>query len=72
MHLAAAAVRGFLSIHFWSDPRKVGPYRPDAWVWKNGKIVRVSDIPQEPAVTETTRVRPDLNALGRFVLEQIQ
>ena len=72
MHLAAAAARGLLSIHFWSDPRKVGPYRPDAWVWKNGKIVRVSDIPQEPAVTETTRVRPDLNALGRFVLEQIQ
>jgi ADP-heptose:LPS heptosyltransferase len=72
MHLAAAAARGLLSIHFWSDPRKVGPYRPDAWVWKNGKIVRVSDIPPEPTIAESTRLRPEPEMLGRFVLGQIQ
>ena len=72
MHLAAAAARGLLSIHFWSNPRKVGPYRHDAWVWKNGKIVRVSDIPREPSIAESSRLRPDPGTLGRFVLEQIQ
>jgi heptosyltransferase I len=72
MHLAAAAARGLLSIHFWSDPRKVGPYRPDAWVWKNGEIVRVSNIAGEPAIADSTRLRPDPSTLGRFILEQIQ
>lgn len=40
MHLAAALNRPLLSIHAWSDPRKVGPYRADAWVWKNGRLFR--------------------------------
>ena len=40
MHLAAALNRPLLSIHAWSDPRKDGPYRPDAWVWKNGRFFR--------------------------------
>ncbi len=38
MHLAAALDRPLLSIHTWSDPRLVGPYRADAWVWKNGEL----------------------------------
>ncbi len=38
MHIAAALTPRLLSIHTWSDPQKVGPYRPDAWVWKNGSL----------------------------------
>lgn len=44
-HLAAALGRPMVAIHAWSDPRKVGPYRADAWVWKNGILTQVRDLP---------------------------
>ena len=49
MHIAAAVTDRLLSIHTWTDPRRVGPYNPDAWVWKHGRILRVSEL-------ETTKV----------------
>ena len=42
MHIAAALNPRLLSIHTWSDPRKVGPYCPDAWVWKDGVLFQMS------------------------------
>ena len=27
-----------------TNPRRVGPYNSDAWIWKHGTIVRVSDL----------------------------
>jgi heptosyltransferase-1 len=50
MHIAAAVNDRLLSIHTWTDPRRVGPYNPDAWIWKNGKILRVSEL-------ETTQLK---------------
>ncbi len=44
MHIAAAVTERLLSIHTWTDPRRVGPYNPDAWIWKHGQLVRVSDL----------------------------
>ena len=44
MHIAAAVTSRLVSIHTWSDPRRVGPYNPDAWVWKRGKVLRVSEL----------------------------
>jgi ADP-heptose:LPS heptosyltransferase len=46
MHIAAAVNPRLLSIHTWSDPAKVGPFAPDAYVWKDGRISRVADFPQ--------------------------
>lgn len=46
MHLAAALAPRLLSIHTWSDPRKVGPYRPDALVWKDGSLGKMSEYPK--------------------------
>lgn len=43
-HMAAAVGEKLLAIHSWSDPRKVGPYRKRAWVWKGGSICRVGEI----------------------------
>ena len=40
MHIAAAVNDRTLGIHTWSDPRQVGPYNPQAWVWKAGRIAR--------------------------------
>ncbi len=44
MHLAAAVTPNLLSIHAWSDPRATGPYNPDAWVWKHGRLLSVRDL----------------------------
>lgn len=38
MHLAAAVNPRVLSIHTWTDPARVGPWQPEAAVWKNGRI----------------------------------
>ena len=45
MHIAAAISDRLVSIHTWSDPRKVGPYNEEAWVWKNGDLLQVRDLP---------------------------
>jgi heptosyltransferase I len=44
MHIAAAVTDRMLSIHTWTDPRRVGPYNPDAWIWKHGKLMKVRDL----------------------------
>ena len=43
-HLAAALKRPMVTIHTWSDPRQVGPYRKDAWVWKNKRLLRMRQL----------------------------
>ena len=34
----------FVSIHTWTDPRRVGPYNSDAWIWKNGELLQVREL----------------------------
>lgn len=46
MHIAAAVTPQLLSIHTWSDPRRVGPYNSEAWIWKNGEMLRVEALPK--------------------------
>jgi ADP-heptose:LPS heptosyltransferase len=50
MHIAAAVNDRLLSIHTWTDPCRVGPYNPNAWVWKHGQLVRAGEL-------ETARIR---------------
>ena len=63
MHIAAAVSANLLSIHTWSDPRKVGPFAPGAWIWKDGKIGRMADFPNGASVPRSE--------LGRWVAEKI-
>lgn len=44
MHIAAAVTSHLVSIHTWSDPRRVGPYNSEAWVWKNGELLKAGEI----------------------------
>jgi ADP-heptose:LPS heptosyltransferase len=44
MHIAAAVTDRLLSIHTWTDPRRVGPYNPGARIWKNGEILQVNEL----------------------------
>lgn len=55
MHLAAAVTEKLIGIHTWSDPCKVGPYRPGAHVWKGGEFFPALD----PASSRATSVVPD-------------
>lgn len=60
MHLAAAIGVPLLGIHTWSDPRLVGPYREDAWIWQGGGIRR-QDFKKPPL--------PESNLTGEAVTE---
>ena len=44
MHLAAAITGNLLSLHTWTDPLMVGPWRKDAWVWREGFLGDVGSI----------------------------
>jgi heptosyltransferase-1 len=44
MHLAAALTGHLLSIHTWTDPLMVGPWRKDAWIWRDSNLAQVRDI----------------------------
>jgi ADP-heptose:LPS heptosyltransferase len=44
MHIAAAVSPRVVSIHTWSDPRRVGPYNSEAWVWKGGELLRAGEL----------------------------
>ena len=70
MHLAAAVSREILSIHFWSDPRKVGPFRSDAWIWQDNKILRKDELPKQPSGAKPW-VRPRPEQIALFVRERL-
>lgn len=44
MHIAAAITPNVLSIHTWSDPRKVGPWHPGTTVWKAGHLMPAAQL----------------------------
>lgn len=44
MHLAAGLSDRVLSIHTWSNPAMVGPHRSGAWIFRESRLVRVSDL----------------------------
>jgi ADP-heptose:LPS heptosyltransferase len=48
MHIASALSERLVSIHTWSDPRRVGPYNPEAWIWKGGDLLRVRELQSAP------------------------
>jgi ADP-heptose:LPS heptosyltransferase len=66
MHIAAALTSRLLAIHTWSDPGKVGPYQPDAWIWKDGALFQASHR-ADPA---THRSAADITDVGVFLRER--
>jgi ADP-heptose:LPS heptosyltransferase len=44
MHIGAAVTDRLLSIHTWTDPRRVGPFNQHAWIWKNRQLLPVSEL----------------------------
>ncbi len=71
MHIASALTDRLLAIHTWSDPRKVGPYNKDAWVWKTGRIMRAAELDPELAVQNAAFSSEDLPPLLDFLRREI-
>ena len=63
MHIAAALTSRLISLHTWSDPGKVGPYRPEAWIWKDGALFQVKDLGDR----EARRPAATITDVGRFL-----
>jgi len=57
MHIAAAITPHVLSLHTWSDPRKVGPWHPGTTVWKAGHLLPVNAL--DPGVCGLNSNFPD-------------
>lgn len=67
MHLAAVVSRNLLSIHSWTDPLSVGPYRPEASVWKNGGIRPVGELSDAHRAPGRALQETDLPDLVRWI-----
>ncbi len=71
MHLAAALKpESVLSIHTWSDPRKVGPYPPNAWVWKGGQIQQRCVLLPDICTQDVAFTDKDVGSLLGWVRDQ--
>ncbi|HYR57689.1 MAG TPA: glycosyltransferase family 9 protein, partial [Chthoniobacteraceae bacterium] len=68
MHIAAAITPALLSIHTWSDPAKVGPFRPDAWVWNNGALFQMRNLDSPTAHRPCANIRE----VADFVAAQLR
>jgi heptosyltransferase I len=67
-HIAAAVGARMVTIHTWTDPRRVGPYDPDAWVWRNGELRQMRDFPAEGKLKRGRRFRTsDVPAIVQLV-----
>lgn len=72
MHIAAAVTDHLFSIHTWSDPGRVGPYNPKAFVWRAGKIEKVQDLdPAAPLAKARRFRRTDIPALVEVVQQAL-
>jgi heptosyltransferase-1 len=70
MHIGAAITSELLSIHTWSDPETVGPYNPDAWIWKAKQIYRVGSN-RTGESWKGSEERPDIPQIGSFVRDRL-
>ena len=70
MHIGAAITAELLAIHTWSDPGLVGPYNPNAWIWKDQSIFQVRSIPSGVS-RERSDGRPDPVQIASFVRERL-
>lgn len=70
MHLAAAITDKLLGIHTWSDPCKVGPYRPGAHVWKGREIFPALD-PSSSGVPAVIPDAHDAQAMARWAAKAL-
>ena len=67
MHIASALTPQLISLHTWSDPGKVGPYRPEAWIWKDGELFQVKDLGNRKARRQAATIADVGRSLGTML-----
>lgn len=72
MHMAAAISSKLIGIHTWSDPRNVGPYPEDAWVYKAGQICRRRDVDDQLAQRNEVLTDEHIEALAAFTWRALE
>jgi heptosyltransferase I len=70
MHVGAAITSELLSIHTWSDPKLVGPYNPNAWIWKDHRVLQVRSHRMGESGKPSEK-RPDIAQIANFVLGRL-
>jgi heptosyltransferase I len=70
MHIGAALTSELLSIHLWSNPGTVGPYNPEAWIWKDRRIFQVHSN-QAGKSQAGIDERPDIAQIAAFVRDRL-
>ena len=69
MHVAAAVTTNLVSIHTWTNPRRVGPYNVAATIWKNGKLFRVADLESATDLRKGRKfLREDVGPIAELAL----
>ena len=71
MHIAAAISSNVLGIHTWSDPRLVGPYPPDAFIWKGGQILRHAQADAQLATLTRQIEDNDIEPMVDFIMARL-
>lgn len=71
MHIAAAVNDAVLGLHTWSDPRKVGPYNPNAMIWKAGRIAHRNEFTPAECQIEASIGEGDARRIADFVLQKL-
>jgi heptosyltransferase-1 len=72
MHVAAAVTTNLVSIHTWTDPRRVGPYNAAATIWKNGKLFRVADLESATDLRKGRKfLREDVGPIAELALRAV-
>jgi heptosyltransferase-1 len=71
MHMAAAVNSNTLGLHTWTDPRKVGPYPKETWVWKGGRIAHRQDLSAVECARENAVSAADAGVVARWVRERM-
>ncbi len=59
MHIAAAITNNLIAIHHRTDPRRVGPYNAEAWIWRNGQLRQMQDFTPDERLRRGRRFRAE-------------
>lgn len=71
MHIAAAVSANLIAIHTWTDPRRVGPYKPDAWIWRGGEIREMREFSSDEKLTKGRAFRRgDIEPLTQLISQR--
>lgn len=71
MHIAAAVNAKVLGLYSWADPRRVGPYRAEAQVWKAGAFRRMEEVWEWQRPWGANEAFPPADALADKIAEML-